>query len=165
MEIKLVGKEAIMSKHYFVGTLPQGKIIEQDIPIFGFQTGKTVMNPWPSAKAETRDEFKDLTIVVNPQVSLHFAMPKKTALMFFPINKKYEKVTLDAYKPNSGGYMSGSVIRIVFTAVSVQFHSQINDFPIPAGVQKRYFETDKGMGRDFLIGYSVKLSVQRAEVV
>lgn len=107
-----------MSKHYFVGAVPQGKIIEQDIPIFGFQTGKTVMNPWPSVKAETRDEFKDLTIVVNPQVSLHFAMPKKTALMFFPINKKYEKVTLDAYKPNSGGYMSGSVIRIVFTAVS-----------------------------------------------
>ena len=156
-----------MSTYYFVADLPYGTILARDIPVFGFRTGdKVTTPPWPSAEAATDMGLKVLATRINPQVPVHFAMPVVTARNFFPFGRRFDKIILYAYKQNSiDGYMTGTSVAVVFRNVQVKSHSPSYDFPLPPGVMKRHFETEKGMGRDFLIGHSVKLFVQTAEVV
>jgi len=154
------------SHYYFVGELLEKE--EREIPVFGFHTGKPPSMDWDSAKALNKDDFKDLLIVINPQVSVFFAVPQKTAKKVFPAKGKLKKVVLNAWKvapkPAYGdGYMEGPSVLIKFSNVMVQDHFIPSSFPHTGDVQRARVE--KSMGRDAHFVVAVKLFVQGANLI
>lgn len=154
------------SHYYFVGELLEKE--ERELPVFGFHSGKPPSLDWDSAKALNKDDFNNLLAVINPQVPVFFAMPKKTAQKVFPAKGSFEKVILNAWKvaskgANGDGYMEGTPILIKFSKVTVQDHSDAASFPFTGDVQRARVE--KSLGRDAHNVVTVKLSVKQANLI
>lgn len=152
----------------------RGAQFHQDIPTFAIHAGSGLEKAWDSWNCQTPGDFKQIMIVVNPQVPVYLALPRYYADKYFQPKVSYTSVSVIGFKPykdSSGdesgqGYRIGNPVTMVLHNVMVKAVDTIYQWgtlPKPPMVQKNYLE--KAIGRQAYIPVQVTLWAQWGEVV
>lgn len=160
---------------YFTADLNIGRDFIRGVPIYAFHAGGSFQGGWSSTGVSSRGGFEHIMEIVNPQVPVHIAMPRKKALEVFPVNKTVEKINIYAFKPVSGnssqsggGYMTGTTIGMSIKLLKVTRHTPILQWaglPALAQVQRSALEKQADIGpREVNIPIAVSFAAVEGEV-